>query len=281
MIKRRFYRLEHADTNDAADSSSSSDSDSELEGQATEESEDDAVAEVNGNDESCSTSSGYEREDSSADEINVDSSAEGIFHGLMVDIRIITSWITQERQNLLSFLEHSDGTGALNEDDAEIGNDEEIFVDNQLSSKQGAEVTKSNTIAEKASMAAGVPDCLLQIKSVFRCRICPRIICLTEETLRAHLNSKRHARSDKLLKEHRLKSILNDDGEIENQETAGELHARIVALAENTEKNKNKNKRRHRKRNLSSKENTNEKSITKKAKQLIESPAKKRRKGEN
>ncbi|KAJ0099352.1 hypothetical protein Patl1_21395 [Pistacia atlantica] len=245
MIKRRFYRLEHADTNDAADSSSSSDSDSELEGQATEESEDDAVAEVNGNDESCSTSSGYEREDSSADEINVDSS------------------------------------GALNEDDAEIGNDEEIFVDNQLSSKQGAEVTKSNTIAEKASMAAGVPDCILQIKSVFRCRICPRIVCLTEETLRAHLNSKRHARSDKLLKEHRLKSILNDDGEIENQETAGELHARIVALAENTEKNKNKNKRRHGKRNLSSKENANEKSITKTAKQLIESPAKKRRKGES
>lgn len=58
MIKRRFYRLEHADTNDAADSSSSSDSDLELEGQATEESEDDPVAEVNGNDESCSTSSG-------------------------------------------------------------------------------------------------------------------------------------------------------------------------------------------------------------------------------
>ncbi|XP_044504499.1 uncharacterized protein LOC123224839 [Mangifera indica] len=238
MIKRRFYRLEHADTNDAADSSSSSDS--ELEGQATEESEDDAVAEVNGNDESCSTSSGYEREDSSADEINVDSS-----------------------------------------DEAKIGNGEEIFEDNELSSKHGAEVTKSNTTTEKASMPAGVPDCVLQIKSVFRCRICPRILCLTEETLRAHLNSKRHARSEKLLKEHRLKAILNDDGEIENQETAGEMHARIVALAQSTKKIKKKNKRQHRKRNLSSNENTDENLVTKKAKQLTQSPAKKRRKGEN
>lgn len=42
----------------------------------------------------------------------------------------------------------------------------------------------------------------------------------------------RHARSEKLLKENRLKAMLNSDGEIENQETALEMHARIVALAE-------------------------------------------------
>lgn len=58
MIKRRFYRAEHADRDDAVDSSSSSDSESELEAQATEESEDDAIVEVEENDESCSTSSG-------------------------------------------------------------------------------------------------------------------------------------------------------------------------------------------------------------------------------
>jgi hypothetical protein len=67
MIKRQFYHLEHANKDEASDSSSSSDS--ELEAEATDESEDEAVPEVEGseddavpelqeNDESCSTSSG-------------------------------------------------------------------------------------------------------------------------------------------------------------------------------------------------------------------------------
>lgn len=58
MIKRRFYRVEHADRDDAADSSSSSDSDSELESQASEESEDKAVEKVKENGQACSNSSG-------------------------------------------------------------------------------------------------------------------------------------------------------------------------------------------------------------------------------
>lgn len=54
MIKRRFYRIEHDDKDDASDSSaSSSDSEPEI---AAEESEDDL--EVQEDDESCSTSSG-------------------------------------------------------------------------------------------------------------------------------------------------------------------------------------------------------------------------------
>ena len=57
MIKRQFYKLEHANRDEASDSSSSSDS--ELEVEAIEESEDDAVAEVKEDNESCSTSSGW------------------------------------------------------------------------------------------------------------------------------------------------------------------------------------------------------------------------------
>lgn len=57
MIKRQFYKLEHANRDEASDSSSSSDS--ELEAEAIEESEDDAVAEVKEDNESCSTSSGW------------------------------------------------------------------------------------------------------------------------------------------------------------------------------------------------------------------------------
>ncbi|KAJ4707033.1 C2H2 type zf-met: zinc-finger protein [Melia azedarach] len=243
MIKRRFYRAEHADRDDAVDSSSSSDSESELEAQATEESEDDAVVQVEENDESCSTSSGYESEDGSAEEINAASS------------------------------------GVIDEDDGEIGNDRTVCRENQLYGKRYANDTKSNIIAEKDSVPADFPDCVLQIKSVFRCKICPRVLCLTEETMRAHLNSKRHARSEKLLKEHRLKAILNDDGEIENQETAAELHARIVALAQ--EKPKKKDKRRRRKRNSSRKEEVQETLTKKKAKPSTHSPTKKRHKSEN
>lgn len=57
MIKRRFYRAEHGDRDDAADSSSS-DSDSELEPQASEESEDEAVEQVKENGQACLNSSG-------------------------------------------------------------------------------------------------------------------------------------------------------------------------------------------------------------------------------
>uniref|UniRef100_A0A0A0KW76 Uncharacterized protein n=1 Tax=Cucumis sativus TaxID=3659 RepID=A0A0A0KW76_CUCSA len=71
MIKRRFYRLEHGDNDNASDSSVSS-SDSEPDAYV-EESQDDVEVQED-DDESCSTSSGYESEDSSVNEVDVDSS---------------------------------------------------------------------------------------------------------------------------------------------------------------------------------------------------------------
>ncbi|XP_059281916.1 uncharacterized protein LOC132035787 isoform X3 [Lycium ferocissimum] len=53
--------------------------------------------------------------------------------------------------------------------------------------------------------------------SVYKCRVCPRIVCLTVQTLLAHLTSKRHARSVKLLKEGRLKLMLSEKGKIEGE----------------------------------------------------------------
>jgi len=50
---------------------------------------------------------------------------------------------------------------------------------------------KSNVMAEKKPLPSDIPSSLvLQIKSVFKCRLCPRVICLTEDTLRNHLQSK-------------------------------------------------------------------------------------------
>ncbi|KAL5726630.1 hypothetical protein ACHQM5_009659 [Ranunculus cassubicifolius] len=87
----------------------------------------------------------------------------------------------------------------------------------------------------------------LKFNSVYKCRLCPRLVCLTEESLRAHLNSKRHARSEKLLEEGRLKSMLNSDGEIEeDQETHAERHARTVSIAQDASNKKKKNKGRQR-----------------------------------
>ncbi|KAA8547761.1 hypothetical protein F0562_004190 [Nyssa sinensis] len=217
MIKRRLYKQEHGDGDGASDSSSSS-SDSELEAEAAEEteSEDDVVAEVRENSESCSTSSGYESEDSSANEVHVDSS------------------------DLLT-----------NDDDAGNGNDGQNAVKNWI----------------------------LKCKSVFKCRLCPRIVCLTEETLKAHLKSKRHGRSEKLLSEGRLKLMLNSDGEIEG-ETHAERHASTLASAQNTADSKKKNKGRQRQRKRLKKK-TGEDLNLEKAGQSTKNPAKKRRKSEN
>ncbi|KAF7822280.1 C2H2-type zinc finger protein [Senna tora] len=180
MIKRRFYKIDHADRGNASDSSSSS-SDFEPEAEETEESEEHTIPEVNGDDESGSTSSGYKSEDSSANDVDVNSS-----------------------------------------DDVETSNERKVPINhtNELLNKHDSEVSerKADIVDENESLPADVPTHVLKCKSVFKCRICPRIICLTEDTLRAHLQSKRHARSEKLLSEGRLKAMLNSDGELENQE---------------------------------------------------------------
>ncbi|KAJ8761318.1 hypothetical protein K2173_001374 [Erythroxylum novogranatense] len=208
MIKRRFYKEEHGDKNaPSSDSSvSSSSSDSELEAEA--EADHDAVSPPKEAQQSSGyfIKCGYESEDSSANEIDVDSS------------------------------------------DDETASDRQISADPQLSGKHGTDLLKeSDNMAEK-ELIAHVPDCMLKCKSVYKCRICPQIVCLNEESMRAHLNSKRHARSEKLLKENRLKTMLNSDGEIENQETATEMNARIVAFAKDQPAKKNKGRQRQRKR---------------------------------
>ncbi|EOY04064.1 Uncharacterized protein TCM_019327 [Theobroma cacao] len=209
MIKRRFYKFEHGDKDNVSDSSSSS-SDSELDVEATEESEseseEEAVAQVKETDQTCSTSSGYESEDSSANEVGVDSA------------------------------------GLIDDDNDETDDDREIFIKDKLPSKHGAQMleTISNTPTKEDSLPDDFPTCILKCKSVFKCKLCPRIVCLNEETMRAHLKSKRHARSEKLLKEGRLKTTLNSDGEIENQETATETHAPVDAVAQDKQKKKHK-----------------------------------------
>ncbi|XP_038878785.1 uncharacterized protein LOC120070798 isoform X3 [Benincasa hispida] len=187
MIKRRFYRLEHGDNDNASDSSvSSSDSEPEVD---AEESQDDVEVQ---DDESCSTSSGYESEDSSVNEVDIDSS------GL-----------------------------PSTEDDPGIGKEIQSLTGTQ------------------EPLPADVPVCILKCKSVFKCKLCPRVVCLNEETLKAHLKSKRHARSEKLLNDGRLKIMLNNNGEIENPENSTESPPRLPAFPPEQRRRKKKSRQSH------------------------------------
>lgn len=186
MIKRRFFKIDHGDRDGSGNSSSSSDEDYDNNQVAqVSNSNDDNDSDV----EVSSASSGYKSEDSSANDIDTNS-------------------VDANAAGLLS-----------SEDDAGTINEREMITNKEFPSERNYE--KSNVMAEKKPLPSDIPSSLvLQIKSVFKCRICPRVICLTEDTLRNHLQSKRHARSEKLHEKGRLKAMLNSDGEIEDQEVS-------------------------------------------------------------
>ncbi|GAB2216201.1 hypothetical protein Droror1_Dr00023971 [Drosera rotundifolia] len=210
MIKRRFYRLEHAERDGDADSQSSSSSESETESESESgvlakcsDEDSDAV----GNEEEdesdrgeqtlprvplpelSSSSSGYESEDSSGDELDPESNSadeEGIGKKL-------------------------DG--------------KKIIVTN-LASNGSHEIARTEP---KTPLPDNLSRCVLKHKSVLKCKICPKIVCLNEDSLRTHLESKRHSRSEKLLNDGRLKRILNNNGEEIFLEEDGETHAERYA----------------------------------------------------
>nr|XP_028957845.1 uncharacterized protein LOC103402230 [Malus domestica] len=139
MIKRRFYKLEHGDKDGPSNLSSSSNS--EIEPQATDDSDEeeeyDAVEQLKDDAQSCSTSSGYQSEDSSANK-------------------------------------------ALKDDDASTGHEIPYLIADQL--------------------LVDLLDCIVKCKSTFKCKLCPRVVCLNEKSLRAHLKGmprKKSKRQDK------------------------------------------------------------------------------------
>lgn len=240
MIKRRFYKLHHGDRDDASDSDSSSSSDFEPEAESTEESEDDAVAEApeesdaaaevkEFNEETCFISSGYESEDSSANEVDVD---------------------------LAGF--------PAKEDDSPPKDNRENLINKQ-----------SNIPAVKNPVPPEFEGFALKKKSIFKCRLCPKIVCFTEENLRAHMKSKKHFRSEKLLKEGKLKSIINSDGEIEEDEEEEEAEEQDSPKQDDEGKKKNNRGRQRQRERLKRKQMRNNADKVK-VKQSTEKPAKKR-----
>lgn len=57
----------------------------------------------------------------------------------------------------------------------------------------GANQMVSTTLTSPSTTSPSQPellDCVIRLKSVFKCKMCPRIVCLSEETMKTHLKSK-------------------------------------------------------------------------------------------
>ncbi|XP_020591532.1 uncharacterized protein LOC110032293 isoform X3 [Phalaenopsis equestris] len=154
----------------------------------------------------------------------------------------VNSGIDYFKQKLGSGYESEDSSNNQGDVDTSeiLINEEDMTGDNMKGSKMvdkvpGNEVEMAHEMTGRKihPIQTNISNFILKFKSVFKCRLCPRILCLNEDAVGAHLSSKRHAGSKKLHDEGRLKLMLNSDGELEEeQETHAERHARILALSE-------------------------------------------------
>ncbi|KAK9168949.1 hypothetical protein Syun_001089 [Stephania yunnanensis] len=266
MIKRRFYKQEHRDGDEVSDSSSSSSSSSDDDNEGSDSEEAHVVEEdqeevdgleatgyreeVVGSQCSPSPDSGYESEDSSGNGLDCDPS------GLIID-------------------DYEERT------DCHIGKLSDSILPGKGDARAGEE-REINILDEKKFTQAEFSDFALKsCNSLFKCRICPRIVCLTKDSMMSHLSSKRHTRSEKLFSKGKLKLMLNSDGEIEEeQETHAERHARTVAVSQEPTEKRKKNKGRQRQR-LRSKRKKVGNGLDDKGKQSMSKPLKRRRQNDD
>lgn len=78
------------------------------------------------------------------------------------------------------------------DDDAGMEHARQIAMGGHLPGKGNGESVdmSQSTTSKDGELPSNLPDCVVKCKSVFKCRLCPRIVCLSEETLRDHLTSK-------------------------------------------------------------------------------------------
>jgi len=231
MIKRLFYSVDHPNDNDGASDNSSSSSEDDPEptnelstNDKSEEEEEEVVAAAAAAEES--PESGYQSENSSDSDEEFDATEAWPGH--------LTSDDNGEPELLQ---DSSEKTRSI---DLIKGENINFSIAQEKHSNQWAEAVEET----EKDRALHNLDCVIKCKSVFKCKLCPRIVCLSVDTMEVHLASKRHARSQKLFAEGRLKLMLNSDGEVEEDaETHAERHARIVAAAEIPQTTKNSKKR--------------------------------------
>ncbi|MCO5552703.1 hypothetical protein L7F22_006220 [Adiantum nelumboides] len=202
MIKRQFYSLEHRSRDDKASSASSTSSSSAHEGSADSEPHSPALEQ-----EEDKTS--FPGSDPEASDKDGDANKAG-----NRDIAAVEQ---------------------VNTNDDDDGYPRSKQRKKQKVSKPDLSNQWADLVAETLNEEAVdfADECVVSCKKVLKCRLCPKTICLSRESMQGHLVSKKHARSLKLLSEGRLKVTLNSDGEEEEQgETHAERHARILASFE-------------------------------------------------
>ncbi|KAI5059314.1 hypothetical protein GOP47_0025633 [Adiantum capillus-veneris] len=208
MIKRQFYSLEHRSRDNGASSGSSTSSSSAHDGAASSSAEDEP------------TSPALEQQE---DEVSSP---------------VISAADEDRDRNKTS--NHDLATGEPVFQNLDNKNNDDVYPKTKQKKKQKSPKSDlsnqwadlvAETLNEEASDFAD--ECVVSCKKVLKCRLCPKTICLSRDSMQAHLVSKKHARSLKLMSEGRLKVMLNSDGEEEEQgETHAERHARILASFE-------------------------------------------------
>ncbi|KAJ4771154.1 stress response protein [Rhynchospora pubera] len=267
MIKRIHYKQDHGDKSGSSSDSSSSDSDTGSDSSSPARPEQEQQVSESESESESGGEPNLESDDEEEDESEQGEEEE--FY---------------QKQPAL----HSPGSGYESEDSSgnEVEDDSPGLVADMEEEKETrdtekhkkVQVSKADTPIEKSSTVEELDSCILKCKSVYRCKLCPRIICLSEKIVKQHLESKRHARSKKLSEEGRLKLKLNSDGELEEDfETHAERHARTLALAEEGARVSKKDSGRQRQSLRRKKRAKN--AATKKAEPNIGSPKKKKQKG--
>lgn len=92
---------------------------------------------------------------------------------------------------------HNTCSGPLTSEEDSIAGSGKHLQDGQFTKKarlnetdRGDSKPVERTLNSSDPIQSEFADYILQCKSVFKCRLCPRIVCLNEDTVKAHLNSK-------------------------------------------------------------------------------------------
>ncbi|CAM6106348.1 unnamed protein product [Calypogeia fissa] len=208
MFKRQFYALEHSNRGDSASSSSSSSLDTASDVEGGRDVEDDGAW----------PASSHESDATSEEEVV---EAEGA---------------TSAHSDVVSSDDESDGVaeGSDGEDGETSDIEPRESQRKRTLSNQWAEAVdddESERVLQKFEGSTVI--CVGESNKVFKCRVCPKVVCLSEQSMEAHLASKRHARSLKQLAEGTLKVQLDSDGEEEEEgETHAERFARTISTAQ-------------------------------------------------
>ncbi|KAF3339770.1 histone-lysine N-methyltransferase SETD1B isoform X1 [Carex littledalei] len=222
MIKRVHYKVDHGDqsggsSSDSSSSDSGTESDADAPARPKEQVSESESESESGGEQAVTVETNPESDDE-------DKVEEEVFYQKQPSLPSPGSGYESEESSGNEVDEDSPGLVADMEEEKET---------KPIKKHKKGGIVKADAAKENSTGIEELDSCILKSKSVFRCKLCPRIICLSEKIVKQHLESKRHARSKKLFEGGRLKVMLNSDGELEEDyETHAERYARTLALAE-------------------------------------------------